>query len=142
MKDGFDIVKDIKALINIPSIIALLDGGKVDMSVKSTAPTFKGVVINALGINNEADQVGFGNINCYAPALQIPIGDNKYSQLPDQQALSNLAKAITPLVDEQYKPTFRCWIEEAANIMQDTDGSYFANVKFRYQSIQSNYTNI
>lgn len=141
MKDGFDIVTDVRALLNIPSIIALLGGGKVEPSVKSTEPTVKGIVINSLGITNEADQVGFGNINCYCPAIISTI-NGKTVSLPDQAALSNLAKAITPLVDEQYKPTFRCWIEEGANIMQDTDGSYFANVKFRYQSIQSNYTNI
>lgn len=136
MKDGFDIVTDVRNLINVPEITNLLGyGGKVDPSIKSTGPNSKGVVVNALGITNAQDQIGFGNINCYAPAVISTI-DGKSVSLPDQSALSSLAKAIVQLVDDVYRPTFRCWVEDMPVIMQDTDGSYYANIRFRYQSIQ------
>jgi hypothetical protein len=135
-KDGFDLVTDVRSLVNIPSVLALLgSGGKVEPSVKTTSSDKKGIVVNSLGITNETDQVGLGNINCYAPAIISTINGKSVS-LPDQQALSTLVKAITPLIDDQFKTSFRVWIEEMATIMQDTDGSYFANIQFRYQSIK------
>ena len=140
-KDAFDVVTDVRGLINIPAIIALLSGGKVEASVKTTASTAKGVVVNCLGITNDPDQLAYGSINCYAPAVISNI-NGKSVQLPDQGVLSTLAKAIIPLVDEQYKATFRCWIEDLPTITQDTDGSYYANIGFAYRSIQTNYTNI
>ncbi|RZJ90285.1 MAG: hypothetical protein EOO20_08555 [Chryseobacterium sp.] len=140
-KDAFDVVTDVRALINITAIQALLSGGKVEPSVKTTASTVKGVVVNCLGITNDPDQLAYGSINCYAPAIISTI-NGKSVLLPDQAVLSTLAKAIIPLVDEQYKATFRCWIEDLPTITQDTDGSYYANIGFAYRSIQTNYTNI
>lgn len=140
-KDAFDVVTDIRGLINIPAITSLLSGGKVEPSVKTTASTVKGVVVNCLGITNDPDQLAYGSVNCYAPALSSTV-NGKTVLLPDQQSLSNLAKAIIPLVDEQYKDNFRCWIEDLPTITQDTDGSYYANIGYAYRSIQTNYTNI
>lgn len=140
-KDAFDVITDIRELINIPVIKDMISGGKIEPSVKSTAQSLKGVVINCMGITNAADQIAYGNVNCYCPSILSTIS-GKSVQLPDQLALSNLAKAIVPLIDEQYKPTFRCWIEDLPEIVQDTDGSYFASIGFRYQSVQKNFTNI
>ncbi len=135
-KDGFDAITDVRGLINIPSVLALLGtGGKVDPSIKTTGSDVKGIVVNLLGITNDQDQIAIGNVNCYAPAIISTINGKQVS-LPNQAALSTLAKAITPLIDEQYKTTFRVWVEENATIVQDTDGSYFASIKFRYQSIK------
>ena len=141
-KDGFDAITDVRGLINIPSVLALLGtGGKVDPSIKTTGSDVKGIVVNLLGITNEQDQIAIGNVNCYVPAIISTINGKQVS-LPNQAALSTLAKAITPLIDEQYKAKFRVWVEENATIVQDNDGSYFASIKFRYQSLQDNYTNI
>lgn len=135
-KDGFDLVTDVRGLINTGPILALLGtGGKVDPSIKTTSSNVKGIVVNAIGITNDQDQIGFGNVNCYAPAIISNINGKSVS-LPDQAALSTLVKAIKPLIDDIYTPTFRVWIEEMGTIMQDTDGSYFANIGFRYQSIK------
>ncbi|RZJ84899.1 MAG: hypothetical protein EOO20_20665 [Chryseobacterium sp.] len=141
MKDGFDVVTDVRALINIPNVLALIPGGKVEPSVKSTSSTVKGIVVNSISISNTTDQIGFGNVNCYAPAISST-ANGKTVLLPDQQALSTLAKAITPLIDGVYSASFRVWVEDMAVILQDTDGSYFANIRFRYQSIQDNFKNI
>ncbi|RZJ90975.1 MAG: hypothetical protein EOO20_06595 [Chryseobacterium sp.] len=141
MKDGFDVVTDVRGLINTPAIQGLLGGGKIEPSVKSTASTVKGIVVNSISISNTADQIGFGNVNCYAPAISSTV-NGKTVLLPDQQALSTLAKAIMPLIDGVYSASFRVWVEDMAVILQDTDGSYFANIRFRYQSIQENFKNI
>ena len=141
MKDGFDVVTDVRGLINVPSIQTMLSGGKVEPSVKSTPSTVKGIVVNSLSITNTADQIGFGNVNCYAPAIISNVLGNNVSS-PDQQTLSNLAKAIASLIDGVYSASFRVWVEEGAVILKDTDGSYFANIRFRYQSIQENFKNI
>ncbi|MCZ4244978.1 hypothetical protein [Pedobacter punctiformis] len=141
-KDGFDLVSDVFKLINVSSVQILLgEKGKVEPSVKSTDSSTKGIVVNSISISNTSDQIGFGNVNCYAPSISSTV-NGKAVQLPDQATLSNLVKAVKPLIDGIYKPTFRVWIEELGVILQDTDGSYFANLTFRYQSIQDNYTNI
>ncbi|WP_443945602.1 hypothetical protein ACJVDH_00390 [Pedobacter sp. AW1-32] len=141
-KDSFDLVADVRGLLNVPAITTLLEpGGRVDPSVKTTASTVKGIVVNSLGITYTQDQIGFGNINCYAPAIPSTI-NGKTVLLPDQAYLSTLAKQVTKLIDGVYASTFRVWVEEGALILQDTDGSYFANIRFRYQSIQENYKNI
>lgn len=135
-KDGFDLVNDVIGLVKIPSILALLGTGcRVDASFKTTGSDKKGIVVSSIGITNVADQIGIGNVNCYVPAISLTV-NNKATLLPDHPALTTLAKAIAPLIDEQYHPTFRCWVLENATIMQDNDGSYFANIRFRYQSIQ------
>ncbi|NII81747.1 MULTISPECIES: hypothetical protein [unclassified Pedobacter] len=141
-KDVFDMVTDVRKLINIPAIVTLLGAGaKVEPSIKSTEPSVKGIVVNGISISNTSDQIGFGNVNCYAPAI-ISTANGKAVSLPDQATLSNLAKAVKPLIDGVFKPTFRVWVESLPTIIQDTDGSYFANMTFRYQSIQNNYNNI
>lgn len=140
-KDGFDIVTDVRALINVPSILALLNGGKVDPSIKTTGPEVRGIVVNALGITNSAEQKGAGNVNCYAPAIISTI-NGKSVGLPDQQVLSTLAKAIKPLIDGVRMPHFECWVDDMPFILRDNDGSYFANISFSYQASQNNFKNI
>lgn len=140
-KDGFDIVTDVMNLINVPSILALLEGGQIDPSVKTTSSSVKGIVVSSLGITNAAEQVGNGNINCYAPPIISTI-DDKSVLLPDQSALSTLAKAISPLVDGYRGSNFECWITTMPTVMQDTEGGYFANLQFEYRSSQYNLKNI
>ena len=140
-KDGFDVVTDIRGLINVQSVLLLLQGGKVDPSIKTTGASKRGIVVNVLGITNAQDQIGFGNINCYAPAIISTI-DGKSISLPDQATLSTLAKAIEPLIDDVYTSSFRVWIKEEGIPTQDTDGSYFASIQFGYQSIQDNFKRV
>jgi len=140
-KDVFDMVTDVRSLINIQSIKDLLGGGKIEPSVKSTGKTVKGIVVNGLSISNTADQIGYGNVNCYAPALSSTV-DGKVVLLPDQSTLSNLAKAVKNVIDSHFDGEFSCWIEEPGAPMQDTDGSYFANCTYRYEFSQKNFKNI
>lgn len=140
-KDGFDVVTDVRALVNVPEILSLLEGGLVEPSIKSTDASVKGIVVNTTGITNTQDQIGYGSVNCYAPPIETTV-KGKVQQLPDQAALSTMVKAVKPLIDGIYAENFRIWIEEMGHVYQNTDGSYFASVRYRYQSIQENYKNI
>jgi len=138
MKDSFDMTMDVRNMLSLPAITALLgvDGKIYQTERPSGRATFTDIVINALGITNTTLQNGSGNINCYVP--MITSGGVK---LVDQTKMMTLSRAVIALVDEQYKATFQTWIEDSQTIMQDTDGSYFVNIPFKYQSVQ-NYTNI
>jgi len=140
-KDTFDIVTDVIGLINTPEVLALLSGGRIDPSVKTTGPEVRGIVVNALGITNSSEQKGAGNVNCYVPAIISTINGKSVS-LPNQQVLSTLAKVIKPLIDGQRMPHFESWVDEMPILLKDTDGSYFVNIAFSYQASQNNFKNI
>jgi len=138
MKDSFDITIDVRGLLNVSAITALLGAdGKIFQTERPTGrTTFTDIVINALGITNTTLQKGSGNVNCYVPT--VTSGSVKVA---DQAKMMLLSRAVIALIDEQYKTTFQTWIEDSQNILQDTDGSYFVNIPFEYQSVQ-NYKNI
>ena len=138
MKDSFDVTQDIWSLLNVDSIKALLGTtGKIHQSERPPSrTTFTDIVINCLGITNNQIQKGSGNINCYVPSLAS--GPTK----ADQFKLKALSRLVIELVDEQNKDTFRTWIEENPILMQDTDLSWFMNVQFEYQSMQTNFKRV
>jgi hypothetical protein len=138
MKDCFDVTTDVRALLNVSPIISLLgvDGKIFQTERPSGRAAMTDLVINCLGVTNTALQKGSGNINAYVPAII-----SGTSKLADQVKLRALTKAIIPLVDAQFKDTFQTWLDDSPTIMQDTDGSYFVNIPFEYQSVQ-NYKNI
>jgi hypothetical protein len=140
MKNGFDVVNDIRGLINVPGITGIITG-KIYPGQRPSNSAKSDIVVRVNTGTNAQDQSFYGYINGYYPNLSSTI-DGKPQSLPDYEKLGNLAKAITPLVDSQYRPTFRCWIEEAPIMLQDTDGAFFVSIMFRYQSIQENYKNI
>lgn len=139
MKDAFDVILDVRTLLD-KQVIAKAYGKPVDVwnnERPSGRAELSDIVINCLGISNSAIQKGSGNINCYVPSIQS--GGQK---MADQLGLMALSRVIIPLVDVQYRASFITWLEDAPNILQDTDGSYFVNIPFEYQSIQDNYKNI
>ena len=138
MKDSFDITIDVRGLLNVPAITTLLGAdGKIFQTERPTGRTnFTDIVINALGITNTSLQKGSGNVNCYVPT--ITSGSVKVA---DQAKMMALSRAVIALIDEQYKATFQTWVDSAQSVLQDTDGSYFVNIPFEYQSVQ-NYKNI
>ena len=138
MKDSFDITIDVRGMLNVPVILTLLGAdGKIFQTERPTGRTnFTDIVINALGITNTSLQKGSGNVNCYVPT--ITSGTVKVA---DQAKMMALSRAVIALIDEQYKATFQTWVDSAQTILQDTDGSYFVNIPFEYQSLQ-NYKNI
>ncbi|MEO6522245.1 MAG: hypothetical protein ABIN91_11245 [Mucilaginibacter sp.] len=139
MKDSFDITIDVRAMLNVPAITALIGtDGKIYQNDRPSGRTLiTDIVINALGITNNAIQKGSGNVNGYVPSLT-----SGSAKVADQIKMMVLSRAVIALLDSQYKTSFQTWIEDSPVIMQDTDGSYFVNIPFKYQSIQDNFTNI
>lgn len=140
MKDVFDMVTDIRSLINIPAITGLING-KVWPTERPAGRAETDFVVNGLAITNTPDQIGYGNVNIHVASLTETANGRTYS-MPDQAKLSALAKAVTPYLDAQFKYSFRTEIEEGARIVQDTDGSWFVNIKVKYYSYNKNYQNI
>jgi hypothetical protein len=141
MKDGLDVVTDVRSLINIQAITGLIDG-KIWSNQRLNNSTKTDIVVNCNSISNTAIQIGFGNVNIYVPALIIASGNGGTQQYPDYAKMNTICKAVTPYLDTQFKATFRTEIEESGNVYQDTDGTWFINIGFKYYSMQTNYKNI
>lgn len=135
MKNGLEVVNDIRGLINVPAVRNLING-QIYPGVRASGSAKSDIVIRTNGGTNDQDQAFYVYINCYCPNLLSTV-DGKSQSLPDYEKLGNLAKAIEPLTDGVYKPSFRCWIEEPMIIMDNPDGTYLGSIRIRYQSIQS-----
>ncbi len=138
MKDCFDMVTDVRGLLNVESVQALLQGGKIYPHQRpSGRNACIDIVISCRGVTNTQIQNGFGVINCYVPTIT-----SGGQQLTDQTTFAKVAKTLIPLIDEQFKSTFHTWLDDTPEIMRDTDGKDFLNIRFRYRSLQSNYKHI
>ncbi len=140
-KTTFDMVEDVRGLLNVSTVTSLLNGGLVEPELKSTPQDVKGIVIGALGITGSQIQVGNGNVNIHAPMIESKV-NGKPIFLPDQEFFSNLTKVIKSLLDGITAPTFKLEITSCSGIIQDADGSYFANLRYRYTSTQKRYKKI
>lgn len=140
MKDGFDVVNDVRSLINIPTITSQIDG-KIWPDMRPNNRVKTDIVINCNSISNSVDQIGFGNVNIYVPGITETVDGQQWKK-PDHYRLNSLCKLILPYIETQWRETFRTEVEDSGNIFQDTDGSWFVNIGFKYYSLQSNYQNI
>lgn len=137
MKDVFDMVTDVRSLVNVPSITGQINGRVFPNMRPDGRSEFADLVVNGISITNTQQQIGSGNVNGYVPAILV---DGE--KVADQAKLSAIGKSITGLIDGQYRDSFRVFAEDGSELMQDTDGSYFVNVPFKYYSIQENYKHI
>lgn len=134
MKDVFDMVTDVRSLVNVSAITSLING-KVFPSIRPDGRSLiADVVVNGLSITNTQQQIGSGNVNGYVPKIEVD-----GAKVPDQAKLSQLGKAIASAIDGKYMESFRVFVDGGAEPMRDTDGSYFVNVPFKYYSIQEDY---
>ena len=140
MKSALDLVDDIIKLIEVPAITSQISG-KVWAEERWDDNSKADIVVNSTGIVNLAMQVGFANINIYVPSESQTWG-GKAKFYPNRKEMKRLVALISPLVETQWKETFHCQIEEAGNIIQDTDGSWFINIRVKYWSLQEKYKNI
>lgn len=140
MKDGFDVVNDVRSLINLPAVTGQING-KIWPDIRPNNSKKTDIVINCNSISNSVDQIGFGNVNIYVPTITETVDGVQWTK-PDHYRLNSLCKLIAPYIDAQWRETFRTEVEDSGNIFQDTDGSWFVNIGFKYYSLQSNYQNI
>ncbi|MBB6109713.1 hypothetical protein SAMN05421821_105131 [Mucilaginibacter lappiensis] len=142
MKNGFDMINDVRSLINVPAVLSLIDG-KIYPGTRPIGRTNKvDIVVNALGVNNNQLQKGTANINIYAPGIRTTQEDNSVQYLPDYAKLNAIVKVVTPLVESQFRATFNTKVTDPGTPLQDADGNWLVSMQLSYQSIQTNYKNI
>jgi hypothetical protein len=143
MKDSLDMVTDVRSLINVQAIIDMLGEGKIYPHTRPAGRKDKmDIVVNALGVNNDAYQTGTANINLYAPAIKATQDAGNLQYLPDYFKLNALLKAVSPLVESQFRDTFHTDVSDPGTPLTDADGSAFVSIQLNYYSIQNNYKNI
>lgn len=126
---------DVRSLINVPSILNMLDGGKIYPDVRPANRTDQvDIVVNTLGINNSPFQKGTSNINIYAPSLE----DGR----PNYEKLTGISKAILPLIDTQWKLNFRTEVTDPGTLLRDADGTWFLSMQLGYESYNKQFNNI
>jgi hypothetical protein len=133
MKDCFDVTSDVISLINVPEVLAEING-KIYADDRPDGSQAIDIVVNCLGINNTQNQNGSGNVNIYAKNLD--------SGRPNSIVLRRLCRLISLCLDGQYRDTFNVSILDAGIVYKDTDGSHFVNIPFNYRSIQTNFKKI
>lgn len=136
MKDVFDMVTDIRALVNVPAITSLIDG-KVYPSFQPDGSTKADIVVNGINITNSQQQIGRGNIN-----VHVPLINSGGVMVADQGRIKSICQVITTHVDGQMKDSFRVKVEEPGKVEKDTDGSYYGNIRYKYYSLQSDFKQI
>lgn len=141
MKDSFDIIKDIRSLISVTAITSQLTGSIWSDFRPDNRQAKSDIVVNSLGITNEAMQVGYAYVNVYVPKTTQVI-DGVSQLYPDQLKMIQMGKLLTPLLDTQWKSTFHTEVEDPGTTVKDTDGSYFVSIRVKYYSLQENYKNI
>lgn len=143
MKDSFDMVTDVRSLINVPEVTDLLEEGKIYPHQRPAGRKDKvDIVVNALGVNNAQYQTGTPNINIYAASIKATQEDGSVHFLPDMYKLNILAKVILPLVESQYRDTFKTEVTDPGTLLQNPDGTWLISMQLSYRSIQDNYQNI
>lgn len=145
MKDGLDAVKDVWGLINTQPVRDLLGaGGAVweDVKPANRGATYSDIVVSTQALTNTAFQAGIVNVNIFVPSIARAQPDGSKQPMPDRVKLNTICKAITPLLDTRWMPTFHTDIEDPGTLLQDTDGSWFISIQLNYYSIQTNYQNI
>lgn len=143
MKDSFDMVTDVRSLVNVPAITALLEGGKIYPDARPTGRSGKiDIVINSLGVNNLPFQKGTPNINVYAPNVKTTQDDGSVQYAPNYVKLNAIVKAIIQLVEAQYRDSFNTQVTDPGTLLKDADGNWFVSMQLGYESYNKQYNNI
>lgn len=141
MKDGFDVVKEVISLINVPAVTSQISG-KIWPHMMPGGLKTVNIVVGVMLVNNEFIQYSPVNIRVHAPNVEITQANGTIYRGPDLVTLNKIVKIISPLVDTQWKFDFWTEIVGAGTIFQDSDGSWFSLIKVDWRHLQSNYKNI
>lgn len=136
LKDAFDLVTDVIALVNVPAVTSLITG-KVHPNIRPDGSNLSDLVVTSTGVIYDQIQTGYGYVNIYVPKTIV-----NGKMVTDQIKLKELANVITPLINNQFRNSFSTKIDQPAKLFKDTDGSHFASIKVKYTSIRENYEHI
>lgn len=137
MKTIFDAVTDIYKLIAVDSVKDQLSGS-VYKNTRPYGSQVADVVINGLALTNRVNQIGVVNINIHAPNLILQ-GDTSQ---PDTVKMNEVAKTIVSILDPYWAEDFHCDIDTAGNLFEDTDKTYYLNLRVNYYSFVNNFQNL
>ncbi|GGG93486.1 hypothetical protein [Pedobacter zeae] len=133
MKTAFDIVKDVRGMINVPEVLNYIDG-KIYPFVMPSNSSKQNITVSVLSANNDWMQEATVNIRIHSPNIN--------GTLPDLKHYDLISKIICSLTDSQYRDTFHTEVIEPGRLYRDQDGSHVCVVQIDYYSIQNNYKNI
>lgn len=127
MKIDFDIIDDIRKIINIPEITALVSAIRpfeslpTDFSNKS-----KFIVINMLAGTADQMQQGTVNVNIYVPDYA-----DGYADVSNLRSITN---AVYPLLDGAYTDFVSLEITNTPKTYKETDvpGYHYTNLRIRF----------
>lgn len=140
MKDCFDIWADVRSLIELPELLEHIDGQIYEL-IRPGGRKQTDIVINSIGATNQQVQQSIVNINIHAQYLEI-IQNGMASPVADRQKYEFLSDIIVPLVANQHRNDFFTTVERPPITRKDTDGTWFCNIRLRWNSIQTNFKNI
>lgn len=142
MKTGIDAITDVWKLINVPEVKTLIDGVIIRQRRPKGSNLFD-VVVNSLGNSTDMLQEGIVNINIHATNLKsVKFGAFTDDQQPDLDRLNLIAKTIVPLVDTIYKENWHIDVDRSPQQFQDSDGSWYVNIRLNYYSVLNTFKNI
>lgn len=140
MKNGLDLINDIRSLLNVSAVTSEISGKIWPNERPDNRLDKADIVVNSLAISNNQLQRGIGNVNIYVPTISTVI-DGKPQQTPDYSKLNRLIGIVLPLLDDIWKETFHTEVEEPGTLLKDTDGSFFYNIKVKYYHLrESNFS--
>ena len=142
MKTGNQSVDDVFSLLDVPLLKGLIDGDiyKYHKPLNSKRTN---VIVNSLTLNTQPLQEGIVNVNIHAPNLKPVTTDGvPDSGFPDSVKLGSLALVATSLLDTQFKDNFHTDIDTAPSMLQDSDGSWYINIRVNYYSVINDFKNI
>lgn len=145
MKTGLDMVQIGYQLINQPDVHALLSGSifKLQRPQRTITSTESDIVINPLALPNKQYQEGVFNVNIHVPNLQnVVIGGKPDNTQPDIAAMNSIAAAVIPKLDNVWGDDYHLDCQTSGLPIQDSDGTWYLNIRVNFYSIQQNFKNI
>ena len=141
MKSGIDMVQQAIAQLSVPEIQSLIDGVILPYR-RPKGSTKTDIVVNSISLSNEPLQQGTFNINVHVPNLKnAKFNGILDDQQPEVPKLKLISDAIVPLFDANWQFDYNTDLEPPIAI-QDSDGSWYMNIRVNYYSFIDNFQNI
>lgn len=141
MKTNIDMVNDAYKRLNTSGVRSLIDG--VLIRYKRPKDSKKtDIVVNSISISNTQTQQGTFNINVHVPNLAgVKFDGIADPNQPDIDKLTTISNFIIPLFDTNWQYDYHTDLEPPVPI-QDSDGTWFMNIRVNYYSSINNFKNI
>lgn len=137
MKTGNQSVDDVYGML-----VGLVISGQIYKYKRPLNSKKVDIVVNSLTLSTQPLQQGIVNINIHSPNMKnVQIEGQPDSEFPDSETLNRIAADIIPLVDVQWKDTFHTDIDTAPNMLQDSDGTWYINIRLNYYSVINDFKN-